>query len=639
MPKQITPKTTLENLKKEAKTWLKALRANDADASSRYQRAYPNAPEPPVLRHVQHALALEYGVTGWGALKNLLANEPPIRRYERVADAVVTAYRTGEENAMHAVWDYFGHLRAWDGMKRYMRLDLGKRETPQSPDGDDITTDEARFLVARAQGFETWSALADFVATIPPGKTRAVKSVQAFTLDGAGSKQIIARSRDWDEIIDVMRERRVPGLDVDSQMTDDLLERFSRLDHITELELNASHALTDGGLRHLARMPQLRRLNLGGCSAITDRGLEVLRQLPSLESIALQWTPLTDAGAAHLAACENLKSVDLMGTRTGDGAIRALAGKSRLHDFRSGNGVTDAGLALLHEFPVLKRWQGGEKTMGLLRPDAGPNFLILRGPFTNEGIGQLVGLDGLFSLNLDSDQLRITGAALAPLVDLPHLEWLAFDAKDESMPYIAALPRLRFLMCQDTVAGDEGFVALGRSQSIEHIWGRRCYNLQRRGFLALSEMPALRSLSVSCKNVDDVGLSAFPGFPALRELMPMDVPDDGYRHIGKCEKMEALTLMYCRETTDAATEHLTGLTKLKKYFASYNLITDRTPELLSNISSLEEVTFDSCAGLSNAGIAHLARLPRLRQLSVGGMPKVTGEVATLFAPHIKVRHI
>jgi hypothetical protein len=639
MPKQITPKTTLENLKKEAKSWLKALRANDAEAYDRYRRAYPNAPEPPALRHVQHALALEYGATGWGALKTQLADEPPIRRYERVADAVVSAYRTGEENAMHIVWDYFGHMRAWDGMKSYMRLDLGKRETPQGPDDDDLTHDEARYLVARGQGFETWEELTKFVARIPPGKILAVKSVSAFTLDGTGSKQVIARSRDWDEIIDIMRERQVPGLDVEGQMTDDLLERFSRLDHLTTLELNATHALTDDGLRYLARLPRLRRLNLGACSAITDRGLEVLRHLPALESITLQWTSVTDAGAAHLAACGNLRAVDLMGTRTGDGAIRALTGKSKLHDFRSGNAVTDAGLALLHEFPVFKRWQGEEPEMGLLRFDARPNFLILRGPFTNEGFEQLVGLDGLFALNLDSNQLRITGAALAPLVDLPHLEWLGFDAKDESMPYIAALPRLRFLMCQDTVAGDDGFVALSRSRSIENIWGRRCYNLQRRGFLALSTMPALRSLSVSCKNVDDLGLSAFPSFPTLRELMPMDVPDDGYRHIGKCRKMEALTLMYCRETTDAATEHLTGLTGLKKYFASYNLITDRTPEILSGISSLEEVTFDSCAGLSNAGIAALARLPRLRQLSVGGMPMVTKDVAAHFASHVSVRHV
>jgi len=101
------------------------------------------------------------------------------------------------------------------------------------------------------------------------------------------------------------------------------------------------------------------------------------------------------------------------------------------------------------------------------------------------------------------------------------------------MPYIAALPRLRFLMCQDTEASDEGFVALSRSRTLEHLWGRRCYNLRRRGFVALAEIPTLPHLSVSCRKVDDEGLSALPRFPALRELMPMDVPDEGYRHIGR----------------------------------------------------------------------------------------------------------
>ncbi|MGH7712859.1 MAG: hypothetical protein ACREOG_16335, partial [Gemmatimonadaceae bacterium] len=333
-----------------------------------------------------------------------------------------------------------------------------------------------------------------------------------------------------------------------------------------------------------------------------------------------------------------IKTVDLGGTSTGDGALRALAGKSQLHDFRSGNAVTDAGLALLHHLPVFKTWHGGEEEMALLRFDARPNFLMLRGPFTDEGMTQLVGLDGLYALNVDSDQLAITGAGLAPLVHLPHLAMLGFDAKDESMAYIAALPRLRFLLCQDTAAGDDGFAALSRSQSIEHIWGRRCYNLRRRGFLALADMPALGYLSVSCRNVDDVGLSALPRFPALRELMPMDVPDEGYRHIGRCERLESLVLMYCRETTDDSTEHITGLTKLKKYFASYNRISDRTPEILSGMPSLEEITFDSCAGLTNVGIATLARLPRLRELRVESMPNVTADVVASFPAHVRVNY-
>jgi hypothetical protein len=156
--------------------------------------------------------------------------------------------------------------------------------------------------------------------------------------------------------------------------------------------------------------------------------------------------------------------------------------------------------------------------------------------------------------------------------------------------------------------------------------------------MALATMPALGHLSVSCKNVDDVGLSALPRFPALRELMPMDVPDDGYRHIGRCEQLESLVLMYCRDTTNVATGHIATLPRLKKYFASYTRITDRTPEILSGIDSLENVTFDSCAGLSNGGIAVLARLPRLRELRVESMPGVTADVVKAFAPSVRVRY-
>jgi hypothetical protein len=637
MPRQITPRTTLENLKREAKRWLKALRSNVADARARLQRVLPNAPEAPTLRQVQHALALEHGLADWTALKQRLPQNTPLRYYENVAEALVTAYRTGEDSAMQVVWDYFGHMRVWDAMRRYVRLDLGKTEQPQDSEDDAITLPEAQYLVARMQGFESWRALADFAMSVPPGKTIAAKSVAAFSIDEVGAKHELASSRDWDEIIAVIAERRLPGLHASGQMTDALLDRFSRLEHITALDLDGSRSITDRGLLHLARLPELRYLNLAG-TEITDRGLAVLRRLPALESIVLADTNVTDSGVANLAACEKLHAVDLFWTNTGDGAIRALAGKSRLGIFRSGNRLTDAGIALLHELPVFKTWQGGEPTMSLLGFDAGPNFLMLRGWFTDKGMAQLVGLDGLFALNVDGDRLAITAAGLAPLAKLPNLGWLACGAKDESMPYIAALPRLRFLMCQDTVAGDDGFVALSRSQSIEHIWGRRCYNLRRRGFMALANMPALAHLSVSCRNVDDVGLSTLPTFPALTELMPMDVPDDGYKHIGGCERLESLVLMYCRDTTDAATGHIAALPGLKKYFASYNRITDRTPEILSGMDSLEDVTFDSCAGLSNAGIAALARLPRLRELRVESMPKVTAEVAAAFPATVRVRY-
>jgi hypothetical protein len=137
--------------------------------------------------------------------------------------------------------------------------------------------------------------------------------------------------------------------------------------------------------------------------------------------------------------------------------------------------------------------------------------------------------------------------------------------------------------------------------------------------------------------VEDAAVAELPEFPALRELMPMDVPDEGYRHIARCEGLESLVLMYCRETTDAATEHIARLPRLKSYFASYTRITDRTPELLSRMDSLERITLDGCAGVTNIGLAHLARLPHLRELRVSG-PRVTPEIASDFPPRVLVHY-
>ncbi|HEY6829174.1 MAG TPA: hypothetical protein VI259_20075, partial [Gemmatimonadaceae bacterium] len=378
----------------------------------------------------------------------------------------------------------------------------------------------------------------------------------------------------------------------------------------------------------------LKRLALGGTS-ISDRGLEVLRHLPAIENLSLNGTAITDAGARELAHCHALVRLDLGWTRTGDGALRALAGNRTLTHLTTGAGVTDSGIPLLHDIPAFKSWQGGDVWNALTSYDSQPNHLTLRGPFTDRGMQQMRGLDGLAGLNVDDSNLSITAAALAPLVALPHLTWLAVDAKDDWMPYLAQMPALRFLGIQDTVAGDDGFVALSKSQSIERIWGRRCHNLRSRGFRALADMPRLRGLSVSCLNVDDAAVATLPTFPSLVELMPMDIPDAGYRHVGKCDRLESLVLMYCRDTTDAATEHITGLKKLTYYFNSYTTITDRTPELLSTMDALERITFDGCHGLTNAGVGRLARLPHLKTLRVSGA-QITSDVARPFRPDVRV---
>lgn len=71
-PRTLTTRTQLETLRKDAKRWLKALRAGDPAAKARLAEAWPGAPDQPSLRDVQHALAREYGQESWIALKAAL---------------------------------------------------------------------------------------------------------------------------------------------------------------------------------------------------------------------------------------------------------------------------------------------------------------------------------------------------------------------------------------------------------------------------------------------------------------------------------------------------------------------------------------------------------------------------------------
>jgi hypothetical protein len=290
---------------------------------------------------------------------------------------------------------------------------------------------------------------------------------------------------------------------------------------------------------------------------------------------------------------------------------------------------------------VFKTWRGGEIDYSLMSPDAEPNHLLLDGPFTNQGLASIAGLDGLFALSFFWHISALTADGLKPLADLPKLGFLGCEGKlcnDEAMSHIGAMPRLRMLMAQGTVANDAGFAALSRSHTIEYIWGRECPNLRGRGFAALAAMPSLKGLAVSCKKVDDPSLAALPRFPALRGLMPMDVSDDGFRHVGRCEQLEHLWCMYCRKTGDTATSHIAGLSRLKTYYAGATKITDRSLEMLGKVSSLESIEFHECSRITNAGVALLAGLPHLREITVGGSPKVTHEGMAVFPATVRANY-
>jgi len=448
--------------------------------------------------------------------------------------------------------------------------------------------------------------------------------------------------QDWDTIIGVMRELRLARLETGGQLTDSALERVSELDFVTDLDLGDCRWLTDRGFQPLDRMPQLAGLVMNGRdNPIGDPGLTVLRQLRELRRFTMTWAPrVTDAGAAQLADCDLLESVDLMGTATGDGVIRALADKGRLAHLKTGTQVSDAGLSLLGQVPAFKRWQGGAIRYSLTSPDAGPTHLLIDGPFTDRGLATLGALEGLFGLSIFWHSPAFTDEGFKQLAKLPRLGLLGCPGDrttDLALRHIAALPQLRILVAQGAVAGDEGFAALSRSPTLEYLWGRECPNLTGRGFLALSTMPSLKGLGVSLKQVDQDALAALPRFPGLRELMPMDLTDAGFRHVGGMDRLETLWCMYCRETGDAATEAIAQL-RLKGYYAGLTRITDRSLAILGRMASLEQLDFQHVAGITDAGIALLTRLPALREITVAGSAGVTRQAVAGFPARVRAHY-
>ena len=63
----------------------------------------------------------------------------------------------------------------------------------------------------------------------------------------------------------------------------------------------------------------------------------------------------------------------------------------------------------------------------------------------------------------------------------------------------------------------------------------------------------------------------------------------------------------------------------RTYYAGETQITDESLAILSTPTSLQRLTFWETAGITDVGVALLARLPRLQDFSLQGLPKVTAD--------------
>lgn len=358
----------MDALRKQAKRWLRALRGKDAESRARLERAYPAAPPAPTLRDVQHALAREYGYENWTALKR--AHEDVQRAgdadtpqaYAQLVRDLLVAFNDRQATALQAFNARYSLGFTLDDLDALVwgMVYAFRQRSFRSPERY-LLPAEAQMIIAQLQGYPGWEALTD------TGPARSAR-VPAYEIDDHENRiapRRVMTGAEWDELVDVVRLRRITTVDGGGQISDALMPRITRCDRVTRLVLAGSHRLTDEGLKHLAEMPQLQHLELSAYPGgrFTDAGLAVLSQLTSLRTFEMTWQRgISDAGLRHLRACERLERVNVMGSTSGDGLIDAMAGKQSryvaalpLKYYYAGlTQITDASLEILGRMDTLE---------------------------------------------------------------------------------------------------------------------------------------------------------------------------------------------------------------------------------------------------------------------------------------------
>lgn len=295
--------------------------------------------------------------------------------------------------------------------------------------------------------------------------------------------------------------------------------------------------------------------------------------------------------------------------------------------------VTDAGVAALRDYPALSSAAGADTLLSLSSART----------LTDAALAAVGTLQGLAALDVHKSAFgspHYTARGVSHLSRLQALEWLNFNgglAGDEALHEIAAIPRLRWLHCQDIVSGTEGFLALGACRTLEWFAARVCPRLTDRGFAAVARLPQLKSLDLGGPRVSDAALAHLEGATALTALTPIGFGDAAFEHIARIPNLTHLTNMYNRSSGDGATRHLEGHRTLVDYSAFGTQITDDSLRALAGIPTIERVGLENCWWVTDAGLRALAALPRLRAVSAWSCTSVRGDWTAAMPPGVEAR--
>ncbi|MCE9562926.1 MAG: protein kinase [Planctomycetes bacterium] len=319
---------------------------------------------------------------------------------------------------------------------------------------------------------------------------------------------------------------------------------------------------TDEDLKRLEATPTLVTLELNGVT-ITVTG--VRSALASMQTLILLYlagaASLTDESLRAMGECPNLESFHLGGTKVTDAGLKHVASLTRLHTVGvTGTAVTDAGLKHLAGLPALRSLYLDDTAV------------------SDGGVETLREMKGLVELTLMGT--RISAAGHKRLADaLPNCKIVWEDPNRWVAKYLLGTP---------------GFGVTVRTAAGKDIDVLRAEDLPAETF-TLTRVNRGKGITALTDN-------HLKWLEATPTLVGIDAPGAQITEGG------LRSLLAHRKT-------LTSL-----YFNNVK-VTDAGCAVLAELTELSDLNVEGEAGLiTDAGVAHLARAPKLWSLWLGGSP-------------------
>ena len=235
---------------------------------------------------------------------------------------------------------------------------------------------------------------------------------------------------------------------------DTSLARLASLEQLQALDLRHLK-VSDAALNQLAGLKELRSLRLTDV-AVSDEGLRWLAGLEHLETLSLQSKGITGAALNYVAKLPRLRELEFPVVGLPASALSALAAQNQLQTLRIGlTHLSDRELATLAGMTRLRELD--------LRATSG---------YSAAGLGELVRLTELESLNLAGAQMEVAESWLRGLASLSHLRELSLsrlDVRDSDLKMLGTLAKLEVLDLSFTRITDADLVELAALRNLREL--------------------------------------------------------------------------------------------------------------------------------------------------------------------------